>query len=76
MHEHHFSISCKYYEQQRNDFHDILQNNFNIQANLQSTDDLQKIMSSNDPNIVNTFSNYIFICFKKRDECLETRLHL
>ena len=74
--EHHFSISCKYYEQQRNDFHDILQNNFNIQANLQSTDDLQKIMSSNDPNIVNTFSNYIFICFKKRDECLETRLHL
>ena len=75
--EHHFSISCKYYEQQRNDFHDILQNIFNIQANLQSTDYLQKIMSSNDPNIVNTFSNYIFqICVKKRDECLKTRLHL
>jgi hypothetical protein len=71
-----FLFLCKYYEQQRNDFHDILQNNFNIQANLQSTDDLQKIMSSNYPNIVNTFSNYIFICFKKRDECLETRLHL
>ena len=73
--EYHFTLSCKYYEQQRNDLTNTLQNDFNVPINFQTTDDLLNILSSNNPDLLNIFSKFLFVCFKKRNECLETRLH-
>jgi hypothetical protein len=68
--EYHFSLTCKYYEQQRKDFISILQNKTNTTINFETYNDLLQILSSNDYDIINIFSKYLFACFKKRNECL------
>ena len=70
----HFSLSCKYYEQQRKDLNSILKTKMQTPINFETNDDLLYLLSSNDPDLVNIFSKYIFACFKKRNECLDTRL--
>ena len=68
----HFSLKCKYYEQQRKDLISILQNKTNMMIRFETFNDLLQILSSNDSEIINIFSRYLFACFKKRNECLDT----
>ena len=70
----HFSLKCKYYERQRKDLISILQNKTNMMIRFETFNDLLQILSSNDSEIINIFSRYLFACFKKRNECLDTRV--
>ena len=57
--EFHFSLSCKYYEQQRKDLNSILKTKMKTPINFETNDDLLYLLSSNDPDLVNIFSKYI-----------------
>ena len=49
--EHHFSRSCKYYEQQRKYLNSILKTKVNTPINFETNDDLLYLLSSTDPDL-------------------------
>ena len=65
-----FALFYKYYTNDRKILNEKLRLEFTTK--LDCHDDLQSIMSSSDPKLLNVFSKYVLTCFTKRNECLET----
>ncbi|CAB3997693.1 Hypothetical predicted protein [Paramuricea clavata] len=71
--EFHFAVACQNYQHLRDNSNNILKNMFDLKITKETKQKLlQHTMSSDDPVLVNLFSNYLFLCTKEREDSLKS----
>ena len=71
--EFHFAVTYQNYQHLRDNSNNILKNMFDPNITKETKQKfLQHTMSSDDPVLVNLFSNYLFLCTKEREDSLKS----